>query len=65
MKKIYKAPICELQPTVDTEIFCASPGIEGKGLSDGLDITWGGTDTEKRDADANEFVWDHFDNGLK
>lgn len=67
MKKIYTAPECELLGTVNTEIICASEigTMKATGLSDGLEIGWGSKDDGTHEADANEMVWDHFDNGWK
>jgi len=66
MKKIYKAPVCELLGTVNAEIFCASEiGTAKVYNGDQLTIDWGGQDDGTHEADANEMVWDHFDNGLK
>lgn len=66
MKKIYTTPVCELVGTVNTEIICASEKgtFKGSGLSDNFEIGWEGKDDGTHEADANEFVWDHFDKGL-
>ena len=65
MKKIYTTPVCELVGTVNTEIICASDKGSIKVYNgDKLDIDWGGKDDGTHEADANEFVWDHFDKGL-
>lgn len=69
MKKIYTAPSCELLGTLTTSILAesATDQIQMK-LDGGLDDTfkgYGGVDTDgSKEADANHYVWDHFDKGL-
>ena len=68
MKKIYTAPACELLGTMTTEILTTSKSMNMY-VDDKLDDTFkgfGGEDTDgSHEADANEMVWDHFDNGMK
>ncbi len=68
MKKIYTAPACELLGTMTTEILATSKSMDLR-YGDDLDNTFGGYGGEDTDgtheADANEMVWDHFDNRWK
>ena len=65
MKKIYITPVCELVSEVNIQMFCeASNGTMRAYMDDNLQIGWEGKDEEGLEADANEFVWDHFDKGL-
>lgn len=67
MKKIYTAPDCELLGTITTEILATSDSIRMY-LDDGKlqdNFKYGGEATDDIEADANQFTWDHFDNGLK
>jgi hypothetical protein len=68
MKKIYTAPTCELLGTMTTEILANSDSVT-LNIDDELDNTFGGYAGEDTDgtheADANEMVWDHFDNRWK
>lgn len=66
MKKIYTAPVCELLGTMTTDILTDSNSVHlnmAGTLQD--DFKFGGVDDDGIDADANEMVWDHFDNELK
>lgn len=66
MKKIYITPACELLGTIKTEILATSKSINMLN-NDDLDDTfkgYGGVDDGTHQADANEYVWDHFDKGL-
>ena len=67
MKKIYSAPVCELLGTMTTDFLTNSNSIHlnmMNTLQD--DFKYGGEDTDgSHAADANEMVWDHFDNGWK
>lgn len=69
MKKIYTAPYSELLGTFTNDILTESASDQVRMKLDGdLDNTfkgYGGEDTNGDfEADANKYVWDHFDKGL-